>query len=403
MSHIVVIGAGQAGSSLVAKLRKDGFDGEITLIGAEESLPYQRPPLSKAYLLGEMELERLFLRPESFYAENNITLKLGRRVTAIDPAARTVSLGDEVIRYDQLALTTGSDPRRLPAAIGGDLDGVYVVRGLTDVDAMAPHVTEGKRALIVGGGYIGLEAAAVCAKRGVQVTLVEMADRILQRVAAPETSDFFRRLHASHGVDIREGVGLERLEGEGGKVTRAVLSGGETVEVDFVVVGVGITPSSQLAEMAGLELENGIKADAKGRTSDAAIWSAGDCASFPFQGKRIRLESVPNAIDQAEVVAQNMLGADKEYIATPWFWSDQYDVKLQIAGLNTGYDNVVTRQGEGGQVSFWYYKSDQLVAVDAMNDPRAYMVGKRLIDMGKTADKAVAADPAADLKPLLKA
>ncbi|UWQ75270.1 NAD(P)/FAD-dependent oxidoreductase [Leisingera sp. M658] len=403
MSHIVVIGAGQAGSSLVAKLRKDGFDGEITLIGAEDALPYQRPPLSKAYLLGEMELERLFLRPESFYADNNITLKLGQRVTGIDPAAKTVSLGDEVIPYDQLALTTGSDPRRLPAAIGGDLDGVYVVRGLADVDAMAPHVAEGKRALIVGGGYIGLEAAAVCAKRGVHVTLVEMADRILQRVAAPETSDFFRSLHSSHGVDIREGVGLERLEGEDGKVTRAVLSGGETVEVDFVVVGVGITPTSQLAEIAGLELDNGIRVDAKGRTSDAAIWSAGDCASFPFQGKRIRLESVPNAIDQAEVVAQNMLGADKEYIATPWFWSDQYDVKLQIAGLNTGYDNVVTRQGEGQQVSFWYYKGDQLVAVDAMNDPRAYMVGKRLIDMGKTADKAVVADTAADLKPLLKA
>lgn len=403
MSHIVVIGAGQAGSSLVAKLRKDGFEGEITLIGAETGLPYQRPPLSKAYLLGEMEVERLFLRPESFYAENNITLKLGQRVTAIDPAAKTVSLGDEVISYDQLALTTGSDPRRLPAAIGGGLEGVYVVRGLTDVDAMAPHVTEGKRALIVGGGYIGLEAAAVCAKRGVQVTLVEMADRILQRVAAPETSDFFRNLHTSHGVDIREGVGLERLEGEGGKVTRAVLSGGEVLDVDFVVVGVGITPATQLAEMAGLELDNGIKTDAQGRTSDASIWAAGDCASFPFQGSRIRLESVPNAIDQAEVVAQNMLGAAKDYIATPWFWSDQYDVKLQIAGLNTGYDDVVTRQGEGQQVSFWYYAGDQLVAVDAMNDPRAYMVAKRLIDMGKTADKTVVSNPSADLKPLLKA
>ncbi|UWQ54298.1 NAD(P)/FAD-dependent oxidoreductase [Leisingera caerulea] len=403
MSHIVVIGAGQAGASLVAKLRKDGFEGEITLIGAESALPYQRPPLSKAYLLGEMEVERLFLRPESFYADNNITLKLGQRVTAIDPAAKTVSLGDEVIAYDQLALTTGSDPRRLPAAIGGDLDGVFVVRGLADVDAMAPHVTGGKRALIVGGGYIGLEAAAVCAKRGVQVTLVEMADRILQRVAAPQTSDFFRELHTSHGVDIREGTGLERLEGEGGKVARAVLSGGEVLEVDFVVVGVGITPCSQLAEMAGLELDNGIKVDAQGRTSVASIWAAGDCASFPFQGNRIRLESVPNAIDQAEVVAQNMLGAEKDYIATPWFWSDQYDVKLQIAGLNTGYDNVVTRQGDGRQVSFWYYAGDRLVAVDAMNDPRAYMVAKRLIDMGKTADKTAVADPSADLKPLLKA
>jgi 3-phenylpropionate/trans-cinnamate dioxygenase ferredoxin reductase component len=403
MSHIVVIGAGQAGSSLVAKLRKDGFDGEITLIGAEETLPYQRPPLSKAYLLGELELERLFLRPERFYADNNITLRLGSRVTAIDPVAKTVSIGDEVIAYDQLALTTGSDPRHLPAAIGGDLAGVFVVRSLGDVDAMAPHVTEGKRALIVGGGYIGLEAAAVCAKRGVKVTLVEMGDRILQRVAAPETSDYFRALHAEHGVKILEGTGLQRLEGEAGQVTRAILSDGSVVEVDFVVVGTGITPGSQLAEMAGLELENGIKTDAQGRTTDAAIWSAGDCASFPYKGGRIRLESVPNAIDQAEVVAQNMMGANKDYVATPWFWSDQYDVKLQIAGLNTGYDSVVTRTGEGRTASFWYYRGDQLVAVDAMNDPRAYMVGKRLIDMGKSADKSVVADPAADLKPLLKA
>jgi 3-phenylpropionate/trans-cinnamate dioxygenase ferredoxin reductase subunit len=403
MSHIVVIGAGQAGSSLVAKLRKDGFEGDITLIGAEDALPYQRPPLSKAYLLGEMEVERLYLRPQSFYDDNNITLRLGQRVTGIDAAAKTVSIGDEVISYDQLALTTGSDPRRLPAAIGGDLDGVYVVRGLGDVDAMAPSVTEGKRALIVGGGYIGLEAAAVCAKRGVQVTLVEMADRILQRVASSETSDYFRNLHSGHGVSIREGVGLDHLTGADGKVTGAVLSDGSEVEVDFVVVGVGITPSTQLAELAGVELENGIRTDAQGRTSDPSIWAAGDCASFPFKGNRIRLESVPNAIDQAEVVAANMLGAGKDYTAQPWFWSDQYDVKLQIAGLNTGFDNVVTRQGEGRTVSFWYYTGDQLVAVDAMNDPRAYMVAKRLIDTGKTADKAVVADPAADLKPLLRA
>ncbi|MDE4174322.1 FAD-dependent oxidoreductase [Phaeobacter sp. PT47_59] len=403
MSHIVVIGAGQAGSSLVAKLRKEGFAGEITLIGAEAAPPYQRPPLSKAYLLGEMEKERLFLRPESFYADSDITLKLGSSVTGIDPVAKTVSLDEEIIAYDQLALTIGSEPRRLPAAIGGDLEGVFVVRGLADVDAMAPHVTTGKRVLIVGGGYIGLEAAAVCAKRGLTVTLVEMADRILQRVAAPETSDYFRTLHKGHGADIREGTGLERLEGEAGKVTRAVLSDGSTVEVDFVVVGVGIAPATALAEQAGLTLENGIRVDAQGRTSDASIWAAGDCASFPYKGERIRLESVPNAIDQAEIVAQNMLGAEKDYVAQPWFWSDQYDVKLQIAGLNSGYDTVVTRQGAGQTVSFWYYQGDQLLAVDAMNDPRAYMVGKRLIDGGKTADKSVVADPEADLKPLLKA
>ncbi|MCE8520915.1 FAD-dependent oxidoreductase [Ruegeria pomeroyi] len=403
MSHIVVIGAGQAGASLVARLRKDGFAGEITLIGAEAVPPYQRPPLSKAYLLGEMEKERLFLRPESFYAEQNITLRLDARVSAIDPAAKTVSLGDEVISYDQLALTTGSEPRRLPAAIGGDLAGVHVVRDLADIDAMAPAVTEGARALIVGGGYIGLEAAAVCAKRGVKVTLVEMADRILQRVAAPETSAYFRALHTGHGVDIHEGVGLTRLTGAQGRVSSAVLTDGSELPVDFVVVGVGIAPATALAEAAGLAIENGIRTDAQGRTSDPSIWAAGDCASFPYKGGRIRLESVPNAIDQAETVAQNMLGAGKDYVAQPWFWSDQYDVKLQIAGLNTGYDRVVTRPGEGQTVSFWYYTGDQLVAVDAMNDPRAYMVGKRLIDSGKTADPAVVADPSADLKPLLKA
>lgn len=401
MGHIVVVGAGQAGASLVAKLRKDGFDGELTLIGAEPVPPYQRPPLSKGYLLGEMALERLYLRPESFYAEQGVTLRLGQEVTAIDPAERTVTLGDEVLRYDDLVLTTGSEPRRLPAAIGGDLDGVFVVRSLADVDAMAAHVTEGKRALIVGGGYIGLEAAAVAAKRGVQVTLVEMADRILQRVAAPETSDYFRALHGGHGVDIREGVGLERLLGET-QVNGAVLSDGSALEVDFVVVGVGIAPATALAEAAGLEIDNGIKVDGLGRTSDPHIWAAGDCTSFPHRGRRLRLESVPNAIDQAECVAGNLLGAGKDYVPKPWFWSDQYDVKLQIAGLNTGYDRIVTRQGDGPTVSFWYYRGDDLLAVDAMNDPRAYMIGKRLIEAGRSADPAVVGDPAADLKALLK-
>ena len=403
MSHIVVIGAGQAGASLVARLRKDGHDGPITLIGAEPVPPYQRPPLSKAYLLGDMALERLYLRPESFYAENDITLHLGEPVSAIDPQAKTVTVGGEVISYDQLALTTGSVPRRLPAAIGGDLDGVYEVRTLADVDAMAPEVVEGKRALIVGGGYIGLEAAAVCAKRGVKVTLVEMADRILQRVAARETSNYFRDLHQKHGVEIREGVGLERLLGEGGRVTGALLADGSELAVDFVVVGVGIAPDTALAEQSGLEIENGIKVDALGRTSAPDIWAAGDCASFPYKGGRIRLESVPNAIDQAECVAGNMLGAGVEYVPKPWFWSDQYDVKLQIAGLNAGYDRIVTRKGEGQTVSFWYFKGDRLLAVDAMNDPRAYMVGKRLIDAGKTADPDKVGDPAFDLKALMRA
>lgn len=401
MAHVVVIGAGQAGASCVAKLRSEGFEGEITLIGAEPVPPYQRPPLSKAYLLGDMALERLFLRPESFYEDQNITLRLNTRVDAIDTAAQQVMIGDETLAYDELVLTTGSAPRRLPAKIGGDLDGVFVVRDLADVDAMAPRVTDGARALIVGGGYIGLEAAAVAAKKGMNVTLVEMADRILQRVAAPQTSDFFRELHTSHGVDIREGVGLDHLIGED-TVTGAKLTDGSTLDVDMVIVGVGIVPDITLAEAAGIDIDNGIKTDAQGRTSASNVWAAGDCASFPYRGGRIRLESVPNAIDQAECVARNITGTGEAYVAKPWFWSDQYDVKLQIAGLNTGYDTVVTRQ-TGNATSFWYFKGADLLAVDAMNDPRGYMIGKRLIEAGKTADPAIIADPDADLKALLTA
>lgn len=401
--HVVVVGAGQAGASLVAKLRNSGFDGSITLIGAETVPPYQRPPLSKAYLLGDMTLDRLFLRPESFYAEHRIDLRLNTRVTQIDRAAQTIALNGDVMPYDHLVLATGSDPRRLPASIGGALEGVFVVRDLADVDAMAPHVVEGKRALIVGGGYIGLEAAAVAAKRGLEVTLVEMADRILQRVAAPETSDFFRALHQGHGVTIREGIGLDRLLGEG-HVTGARLSDGTELAADLVIVGVGITPATALAEAADLAVENGIKVDARGRTSDPAIWAAGDCASFPWKDGRIRLESVPNAIEQAECVAENIMGADKDYVAKPWFWSDQYDVKLQIAGLNAGYDRTVVRRGDKpGSQSVWYFRGEALLAVDAMNDPRAYMIGKRLIEAGQSPAPAAVADPETPLKSLLPA
>ena len=400
MQHVVVIGAGQAGASCVAKLRNGGFEGKITLIGAEPCPPYQRPPLSKGYLLGDMTLERLFLRPEAFYADQGIALKTDCRVTAIDPETRVLATTVGQIAYDELVLATGSLPRRLPAAIGGDLVGVFTVRDLADVDAMAPRFSKGAKVLIVGGGYIGLEAAAVAAKLGLEVTLVEMADRILQRVAAPETSDYFRALHEGHGVTLREGVGLERLLGEG-HVTGARLSDGTEIAADFVITGVGIEPDIALAKAAGIEIDNGIKVDAQGRTSVPGIWAAGDCTSFPYRGGRIRLESVPNAIDQAEVVAENILGAGKEYIAKPWFWSDQYDVKLQIAGLNAGYDRVVSRLGDGS-ASFWYYLGETLLAVDAANDPRGYMVGKRLIEAGKSPDPALVADSQTDLKALLK-
>jgi 3-phenylpropionate/trans-cinnamate dioxygenase ferredoxin reductase subunit len=402
MSNVVVIGAGQAGAAVAAKLRALGHQGNITLIGEEPAPPYQRPPLSKAYLMGQMEEERLWLRSAEFYTEQNIVLKLGHAVQAIDPVRQTVSLGDETLPYDELVLTTGSHPRHLPAAIGGALEGVYTVRTLADVDAMKEEFAAGRKLIIVGGGYIGLEAAAVAAKLGLDVTVLEMAPRILQRVAAPETSDYFRELHTSHGVKILESTGLDRLVGDT-RVIGAKLSNGHHLGADFVIVGVGILPGIALAEAAGLTIENGIKTDEQGRTSDPHIWSAGDCASFPYKGGRWRLESVGNAIDQAEVVAENIMGAGKPYEAKPWFWSDQYDCKLQIAGLNVGYDNIVTRGPEAGSVSFWYFKGDTLLAVDAMNDPRAYMVGKRLIEMGKSPAKAALQDPATDMKALLKA
>ena len=401
MSHIVVIGAGQAGVALAAKLRSAGHEGAITVVGEEAAPPYQRPPLSKAYLMGEMAEERLYLRSAEFYESQKITLRLGQKVSAIDAVAKTVTVGNDTLLYDYLALTTGSIPRTLPAAIGGDLGGVYTVRSLADVDAMRPEFVAGRRVVIIGGGYIGLEAAAVAAKLGLDVTVVEMASRILQRVAAPETSDHFRSLHTAHGVKILEGVGLDRLLGEG-RVNGARLTDGRELPADFVIAGVGIVPATALAELAGVEIENGIKTDAHGRTSDPFIWSAGDCASFPWQGGRLRLESVQNAIDQAELVAENMLGAGKEYVPTPWFWSDQFDCKLQIAGLNTGYDSITTRGPEGDAVSFWYYKGDQLLAIDAMNDPRAYMVGKRLLEMGRTVDPAAIRNPETVLKALLK-
>ncbi len=398
--RVVIVGAGQAGAALAAKLRALGHAGDIVMLGDEPAPPYQRPPLSKAYLLGEMEEERLWLRAPDFWVDNHVDLRLGQPVTALDPLARTVTVGGTVLDYDALALTTGSTPRKLPAAIGGGLGGVYTVRTLADVDAMRAEFLPGRRVIIVGGGYIGLEAAAVASKLGLEVTVLEMAPRILQRVASPETSAHVRALHQAHGVTLLEATGLDRLLGDT-HVTGALLTDGRSLPADFVIVGVGITPNTQLAESAGLTIDNGIATDAFGRTSDPAIWAAGDCASFPWVGGRLRLESVGNAIDQAEVVAANILGAGQPYVAQPWFWSDQFDLKLQIAGLNTGYDHIVTRQGEGEAVSFWYYRGATLLAVDAMNDARAYMVGKRLIEGGKSpTPEVVMSTP--DLKALLK-
>jgi len=399
MAGIVIIGAGQAGSSLAIKARALGYAGDVTLIGAEPVPPYQRPPLSKKYLLGEMDVERLYLRPEAFYREKGIKLRTGSMVSGIDRNAKTIALGTELVDYGQLALTTGSVPIALPEHIGGRLSGVYMMRSLLDANAMAPEFVEGRHVLIIGGGYIGLEAAAVAASKGLRVTLVEMGDRILQRVAAPETSAYFRALHHARGVDLREGVGLAHLDGDT-RVRSATLSDGSTLDLDFAIVGIGIRPATDLAMASGLDIDNGIKVDGQGRTSDQAIFAAGDCTSFPYRGGRIRLESVPNAIEQAESTAAAMLGGTDDYIASPWFWSDQYDVKLQIAGLNSGYESVGIRDS-GSSRSHWYFRNDTLLAVDAMNDPRAYMVAKRLIAEGKSPDRRVVSDIGADLKTLL--
>jgi 3-phenylpropionate/trans-cinnamate dioxygenase ferredoxin reductase subunit len=385
---------------MAARLRAKGHEGPLTIIGAESVAPYQRPPLSKAYLLGQMPLERLLLRGDDWWSEQGIEMRLGETAMAIDRAARVVTTDRGSVDYDALALTLGSAPRRLPAAMGGHLAGVHVIRSLADVDAMGPAMQAGRKLVVIGGGYIGLEAAAVARKLGLEVTLIEAAPRILGRVAAAETADMIRALHVAHGVKIMENTAIKSITGSS-HVTGVELADGTEIVADLVVCGIGISPETGLAERAGLAIENGIATDEQGRSSDPAIWAAGDCASFPWQGESLRLESVGGAIDMAELVADNMLGAGRAYQPKPWFWSDQFDAKLQIAGLGTGYDRVVTRPGDGQHGgSVWYFRGAQLIAVDALNDARAYMIGKRLIEGGRSVDPEVI-PTAADLKALL--
>lgn len=397
---IVIVGAGQAGVALAAKLRALGHTGRLILIGDEKVPPYQRPPLSKKYVSGELDVERLLIRPRDWYAEQNVELRLQQSVVALSPREHELTLSDGArLRYAQLALTTGARPRSLPAEIGGALPGVVTIRGLADADAIIPQLRPGMNLVVVGGGYIGLEAAAVTASKGMQVTVIEAAERILQRVAAAETSAYFRELHRRHGVTIREAMGLDRLVEKDGRVAAVTLRDGTVLSADLVVVGIGVLPNDQLARDTGLLVENGITVDEQGRTSDPDIFAAGDCASFPWQGQRTRLESVQNAIEQAEHAAAAMLGAGAHYNPVPWFWSDQYDVKLQIAGLNRGYDRVVVRPGKRpGSQSVWYYRQGALIAVDAMNDALAFAFGKKALEGGRSIDPEKAADPAVDLK-----
>lgn len=401
--NVIVVGGGQAAASFVARLRAKDDACTITLFTDEPSLPYQRPPLSKKYAVGEMTAEQLELRPLDWYETNRVEVHSSSPVAAIHLDEKTIKLETgETYAWDKLFLSTGSRARPLPTEMGGNLKGIYLLRSLADADALATELKPGRKAVIIGGGYIGLEAASVCRSQGLEVTVVEAAERILQRVACKETSDQFRNLHSKRGVAIREGVGVETLSGRDGQVDGVVLSDGTHLEADFVLVGIGILPNVELAQACGLVVEGGIKVNANCQTSNPNVFAAGDCTVFDFHGHSTRLESVQNAIDQAECAADNIAGETREYAPYPWFWSDQYDVKLQIAGLNRGFDRVVTRPGErDGSLSHFYYKGDQLLAVDAINDPRTYMVCKRLLEAGKNLPADKASDQEFQLKSLL--
>ena len=401
---IVVVGAGQAAASFITRHLALASPQPLLLIGEESYPPYQRPPLSKKYLMGELEMDRLFIRPMDWYAEQSVGTRFDTRVTQIDRAARQLLTDSgESIAYDKLLLCTGSSARRLSAEQGGELENVFTLRSIVDIERISPSFQSGKKLLIVGGGYIGLEAAAVARKLGLEVTLLEMAERILQRVASAETSDYFRRMHSGHGVDLRESVRMRRLLETSGLVTGAELESGEIIEADLVLVGIGGQANSQLAEAAGLECNNGIAVNQQCQSSDANIFAAGDCCSFIRNGQRIRLESVQNASDQGDLVARVLAGEDKSYDALPWFWSDQYDCKLQIVGLNQGHTQAVERRGEDpASLSIWYYTDDRLIAIDAMNDAKSYAFGRKIIEAGKHPTPAQVADPATDLKAIAK-
>lgn len=402
--HAVIVGASHAAAQLASGLRQLGWEGNISLIGQEPIPPYHRPPLSKAYLAGEKHSDELLIRPASFYEKSNIDLVLGTKVTAIDRANRRVELHDGgTIPYDRLALATGAKVRRLTVP-GTDLEGVFYLRDLNDVDRIRAHVGPGKSAVIVGGGYIGLETAASLRKLGLHVTVLEAMPRILQRVTAPEVSDFYSRVHAEEGVTIVTGAVVDALLGEG-HVAGVRLADGSEHAADLVVIGVGILPATELAEAAGLEVDNGIVVDEYARTSDHAIVAAGDCTSHynPIYDCRLRLESVQNATDQAKVAASTLCGTLAPYHALPWFWSDQYDLKLQIAGLSQGYDRVVMRGDSGSGRSFaaFYFRGDRLLAVDAVNRPKEFMFTRKALSAGQSLDPDRVGDEAVDLQQAL--
>lgn len=400
MAGIVIIGAGHAAGQTAASLRQAKYEGSITIIGDETHIPYQRPPLSKQYLAGEQGIERVYLRPEKFYVEKEIELKLGVTATSIDRDAHTVTLDTaEIVEYDKLLLATGSRPRTMDVP-GSDLAGIHYLRTIADVDAIRDDLSPGKRLVIVGGGYIGLEVAAVSRELGLEVHVLEMEDRILQRVTTSTMSTYYHNLHEGHGVHLHTNTAVTGFTGSD-HVT-GVLCNGTEFAADLVIIGIGIIANTQLAEQAGLDTDNGIVVDDHCRTSDADIFAAGDCSNHPnpLLNRRLRLESVPNAMEQARVCATNMLGGDQTYASMPWFWSDQYDLKLQMVGFSGDGDDQVLR-GDMAQHQFamFYLKDGTVVAADAINNPKEFMICKQLI--GKQVDRAILEDPDSDLKALL--
>jgi 3-phenylpropionate/trans-cinnamate dioxygenase ferredoxin reductase subunit len=401
---VVIVGAGQGGAQCAISLRQGGFTGSIALVGEEAEPPYERPPLSKDYLAGDKPFERLLLRPESFWAERDVTLLPTTRIDAVDAAAKTVTASDgTVFGYDRLVWAAGGRPRPLPVP-GGDLAGVHAIRTRADVDRLTGDLAGATRVAIIGGGYIGLEAAAVLAKRGLNVTVVEALDRVLARVAAEPVSRFYEAEHRAHGVDVRLSQGVFKLVGEDGRVVAVRLGDGD-LPCDLVIVGIGIVPAVGPLAAAGAATGNGVEVDDYCRTSLPGVSALGDCASHInafADGARIRLESVQNAVDQAKVVAADILGAPTAYHATPWFWSNQYDLKLQTVGLNSGYDATVLRGDPAARsFSLIYLRGGRVVALDCINAVKDYAQGRALVEARAALSPDLLADTAIPLKSML--
>jgi len=401
--NVVIIGASHAAAEAVTTLRKKGWEGDITLIGDESSLPYHRPPLSKAYYKGEVAADKLLIKGEVVYQNAEVNLKLGRRVESIDRAARTLALDNgEQVAYTKLILATGTRARSLPVE-GAELPQIHTLRTLTDVDAIKRAIPDNGKLLIVGAGYIGLEVAASAVKQGIAVTVLEAMDRVLARVTSRTISEFYQSVHAQEGVDIRLNSKLDKFAPSGSKA-KAVMADGEEIEFDCAIVGIGVLPNVELAQEAGLECDNGIVVNEFTQTSDPDIYAVGDCSNHPnmLYKKNIRLESVPNAVEQAKTAALSICGENVAYDQVPWFWSDQYDVKLQTVGLLSGYDDWVVRGDiSGRKFSVFYFQQGQLIAMDAINSPADFMLSKKLVAAQAKPGKAQLADVEVSLKSFL--